>query len=78
MKIRLKEKNTMNKKRLKRKIVTGMIILSMLGTSAILPVTMHTVNAEETEFPSETNTSFAKAREIESGVSVIGQKSGGH
>ena len=70
MKIRLKEKNTMNKKRLKRKIVTGMIILSMLGTSAILPVTMHTVNAEETEFPSETNTSFAKAREIESGVSV--------
>lgn len=79
MKTILKEKNTMDKKRLKRKIVTGMVILSMFGTSAGMPVTMHTVHAEETEFPSETNTSFAKAREIEPGVSVAGKfsESGG-
>ncbi len=72
MKTRLKEKNTMDKKRLKRKIVTGMVILSIFGTSARMPVTMHTVHAEETEFPSETNTSFAKAREIEFGTSMAG------
>lgn len=73
MKIKLKKENKMDKKGIKRKIVACIAILSIFGTSAGLPVTMHTVHAEETEFPSETNTSFAKAREIEPGVSVAGR-----
>lgn len=72
MKIKLKKENKMDKKGIKRKIVACIAILSIFGTSAGLPVTMHIVHAEETEFPSETNTSFSKAREIKPGVSVAG------
>lgn len=72
MTIKLKKENKMDKKGIKRKIVACIAILSIFGTSAGLPVTMHIVHAEETEFPSETNTSFSKAREIEPGVSVAG------
>lgn len=62
----------MKKKGLKRKMIAGLAALAVLGTSAELPFMEQTVYAETPELPSETNTTFAKARELEFGSSMAG------
>lgn len=62
----------MEKKGLKRKIVAGLAALVVLGTVIKLPMTAQTAYAEEVQIPTETNTSFAKAREMEFGISIAG------
>ena len=69
----------MSKKGLKRKIIARLVALSVFSTSAGLPVATKTAYAEDVGLPTETNTTFSKAREFESGVTVAGtfSKSGG-
>lgn len=62
----------MSKKGLKRKIVAGLAALAVFVTSAGLPIATQTVCAEEAGLPTDTNTSFAKARELEFGTSMAG------
>lgn len=72
MKIKSKREGKMSKKGLKGKIVAGLAALAVFVTSAGLPVTTQTVHAEDVGLPTETNTSFIKAREIEFGTSIAG------
>ena len=59
-----------------RKTAARLAVFTVLCTSAKFPVPVQTVHAEEVQLPAEANTSFAKAREIESGSSVAGAPSG--
>lgn len=72
MKIKSKREGKMSKKGLKGKIVAGLAALAVFVTSAGLHVTTQTVCAEDVGLPTETNTTFAKAREIEFGASMAG------
>lgn len=62
----------MRKKGLKRKMIAGLAALAVFGTSVGLPVTTQKVCAESPELPAETNTTFAKARNLEFGSSMAG------
>lgn len=62
----------MRKKGLKKKMIAGLAALAVLGTSVGLPMMNQTVYAETPELPAETNTNFAKARELEFGSSMAG------
>lgn len=62
----------MRKKGLKKKMIAGMAALTVLGASVGFPVMEQTVYAETPEIPAETNTTFAKARELEFGSSMAG------
>lgn len=62
----------MYKKRLKRKMVAGLAAITIFGISTELPLTIQTAYAEEIGLPTETNTTFSKAREIEFGTSMAG------
>lgn len=55
-----------------RKLAVGMAMLTTLCTTAAVPMEVQTVYAQDVQLPAETNSSFSKAREIESGVSVAG------
>lgn len=62
----------MKKQGLKRKIIAGLAALAVLGTSVGLPSMGQIVYAEAPDLPAETNTTFAKARELEFGTSMAG------
>ena len=62
----------MKKKGLKRKMIAGLAALAVLGTSVGLPSMGQTVYAEAPDLPAETNTTFAKARDLEFGSSMAG------
>lgn len=62
----------MNKKGLKRKIMAGLAALAVFGTYPGLPIATQTAYAEDAGLPTETNTSFSKARELEFGASIAG------
>lgn len=60
------------KKTLKGKIVAGLAALAVSVTTPGLPMAVQAVHAEGMELPSETNTSFSKARELAFGASMAG------
>lgn len=60
------------KKTLKGKIVAGLAALAVSVTTPGLPMAVQAVHAEGMELPSETNTSFSKARELVFGASMAG------
>ena len=62
----------MKKQGLKRKMIAGLAALAVLGTSVGLPSMGQIVYAEAPDLPAETNTTFAKARELEFGTSMAG------
>jgi len=67
-----KEEETMTKKKLKTKLVAGLTAFAVLGTAAESPAMLQTAYAEEVALPTETNTSFSKARDLVFGVSMAG------
>lgn len=60
----------MKKKGLKKKMIAGLAALAVLGTSVGFPVMEQTVYAETPELPTETNTTFVKAKDVEFGGSL--------
>lgn len=60
----------MKKTGLRRKLVAGLAALAILGTAAELPMMEQTAYAQSPELPTETNTTFAKAKDIEFGGSL--------
>lgn len=58
-----------------RKTAARLAVFTVLCTSAKFPVPVQTVHAEEVQLPAEANTSFAKARNLEFGVSMAGKLS---
>ncbi len=70
-KVTFERRNLMKKIR-KRKIAAGLAVITVYCTSVKPPANIQTIYAENVQLPAETNTTFSKAREIESGVSVAG------
>lgn len=62
----------MKKHGLKRTMAAGLAALAVFGTAAALPMTAQKVYAGEAELPTETNTTFSKAREIIFSTSMAG------
>lgn len=60
------------KNKQQRTIAAGMAVFTILCSTVKFPMPVQTIYAQDTQIPTETNTSFAKARQIESGVSAAG------